>query len=171
VKGMEYRVVPMTRRLRESLARHKHLKGDRVLYTDAGETATAKVIQKWMARVQKRAGLRATGAMHLLRHTFCSHLAMKGAPALSIQRLAGHKNLQTTLRYMHRPHARRACPGLRGGAGRAGGGRNSGHWAWRHSGDGPSASNKAEGCRVVRWWRRRESNPGPEERRDGYLRA
>jgi hypothetical protein len=26
---------------------------------------------------------------------------MKGATALSIQRLAGHKNMQTTLRYMH----------------------------------------------------------------------
>jgi integrase len=101
VKGLEYRVVPMTTRLREVLARHKHLRGERVLYTDAGETATAKVLQKWMARAQKRAGLRASGALHLLRHTFCSHLAMKGAPALSIQRLAGHRNLQTTLRYMH----------------------------------------------------------------------
>ncbi len=26
---------------------------------------------------------------------------MRGAPALSIQKLAGHKNMQTTLRYMH----------------------------------------------------------------------
>jgi integrase len=39
--------------------------------------------------------------MHILRHTFCSHLAMRGAPALSIQRLAGHEDLQTTLGYMH----------------------------------------------------------------------
>lgn len=54
-----------------------------------------------MGKAQKRAGLKASGALHILRHTFCSHLAMKGAPALSIQRLAGHKNLQTTLGYMH----------------------------------------------------------------------
>jgi len=51
-------------------------------------------------KAQRRAGLRATGTMHL-RHTFCSHLAMRGAPALSIQRLAGHEHLQTTLGYMH----------------------------------------------------------------------
>ena len=38
---------------------------------------------------------------HILRHTFCSHLAMKGAPARTIQTLAGHANSATTDRYMH----------------------------------------------------------------------
>jgi site-specific recombinase XerD len=37
----------------------------------------------------------------VLRHTFCSHLAMRGAPAKAIQELAGHEDLSTTLRYMH----------------------------------------------------------------------
>ena len=37
----------------------------------------------------------------LLRHTFCSHLAMRGAPARAIQELAGHQDLTTTQRYMH----------------------------------------------------------------------
>lgn len=35
------------------------------------------------------------------RHTFCSHLSMRGAPARAIQELAGHKDLSTTQRYMH----------------------------------------------------------------------
>jgi integrase len=100
-KGMEYRVIPMTKRLREALQAHRHLRGERVLYTDEGETVTAKVLQRWMAKVQRRAGLRSTGAIHILRHTFCSHLAMRGAAALAIQRLAGHQNLSTTLGYMH----------------------------------------------------------------------
>jgi integrase len=39
--------------------------------------------------------------VHVLRHTFCSHLAMKGAPARAIQELAGHQDLSTTQRYMH----------------------------------------------------------------------
>jgi len=34
-------------------------------------------------------------------HPFCSHLAMRGAPARAIQELAGHKDLLTTQRYMH----------------------------------------------------------------------
>jgi site-specific recombinase XerD len=38
---------------------------------------------------------------HSLRHTFCPHLAMRGAPVRSIQELAGHTSLTTTQRYMH----------------------------------------------------------------------
>ena len=47
-----------------------------------------------MAKAQKRAGLRvvdgrALGELHILRHTFCSRLAMRGATAKSIQELDG----------------------------------------------------------------------------------
>lgn len=38
---------------------------------------------------------------HTLRHTFCSHLAMRGESVLKIQRWAGHANIATTQRYMH----------------------------------------------------------------------
>ena len=41
------------------------------------------------------------GRLHILRHTFCSRLAMRGATAKSIQELAGHQHLSTTQRYMH----------------------------------------------------------------------
>ena len=37
----------------------------------------------------------------MLRHTFCSHLAIRGASARAIQELAGHKDLSTTQLYMH----------------------------------------------------------------------
>ena len=39
--------------------------------------------------------------VHILRHTFCSHLSMRGAPARAIQELAGHADLTMTQRYMH----------------------------------------------------------------------
>ena len=51
-------------------------------------------------RAARRANLRSIG-VHVLRHTFCSHLAMKGAGARAIQELAGHHDLSTTQRYMH----------------------------------------------------------------------
>ena len=53
-----------------------------------------------MLRASRRAKLSQDG-VHILRHTFCSHLAMKGAPARAIQELAGHQDLTTTQRYMH----------------------------------------------------------------------
>jgi site-specific recombinase XerD len=62
---------------------------------------TAKVLRAWMKSAQRLAGLKATGNFHILRHTFCSHLAMRGAPATVIQELAGHVQLSTTMKYMH----------------------------------------------------------------------
>ena len=50
-------------------------------------------------RVARRANVRP--GLHILRHSFCSHLAMRGAPARAIQELAGHQDLGTTQRYMH----------------------------------------------------------------------
>ena len=58
-----------------------------------------KVIQVLGRRTARRANVKP--GIHILRHTFCSHLAMRGAPARAIQELAGHQDLGTTQRYMH----------------------------------------------------------------------
>jgi len=54
------------------------------------------------------------GSLHSLRHTFCSHLAMRGIPLRTIQRLAGHATFITTERYAHLSpsHLERAVSGL-----------------------------------------------------------
>jgi site-specific recombinase XerD len=54
-----------------------------------------------MKQAQRRAGMAQDGRFHILRHTFCSRLAMLDVPAMSIKELAGHVNLQTTQRYLH----------------------------------------------------------------------
>src|ERR1051326_5904308 len=58
------------------------------------------MVQGWVRRAAQKAALFNNGP-HMPRHTFCSHLAMRGAPARAIQELAGHQNLTTTQRYMH----------------------------------------------------------------------
>jgi site-specific recombinase XerD len=58
------------------------------------------VVQGFVRRAAQRAELSNNGP-HMLRHTFCSHLAMRGAPGRAIQELAGHQDLTTTQRYMH----------------------------------------------------------------------
>jgi integrase len=98
-KGGRLRHVPMTERLAAALKAHRHLRGSRVLVQSSGEALTMKITQDRVASAARRAGVRP--GVHILRHTFCSHLAMGGAPARAIQELAGHQDLKTTQRYMH----------------------------------------------------------------------
>src|SRR5215467_6869796 len=65
----------------------------------AAEPLTQKMIQVMMRRAARLADVKP--GVHILRHTFCSHLAMKGAAARGIQELAGHEDLATTQRCMH----------------------------------------------------------------------
>ena len=99
-KGNRIRSVPMTARLRAALRAHRHLRGERLLYRADGRPMTESSLRELVERTARRASLRGTGP-HILRHTFCSHLAMRGAPPRAIQELAGHQDLGTTQRYMH----------------------------------------------------------------------
>jgi len=99
-KGGRLRHVPLTRRLAAALGEHRHLRSLRVLCQDSAEALTRQMVQTRARRASRRAGLVHDG-VHILRHSFCSHLAMRGAPARAIQELAGHKELSMTQRYMH----------------------------------------------------------------------
>jgi site-specific recombinase XerD len=68
---------------------------------DDGQGLTNKIVRMWFERAQRAAGLEVTGAIHRLRHTFCSMLASEGAPPGGIQKLAGHASIGTTMKYMH----------------------------------------------------------------------
>jgi integrase len=100
-KGRRTKSVPMTEALAKALKGHRHLRGERVLCQEDGAPLTPKMIRRMMEKAQRLAGLEATGSVHILRHSFCSHLAMRGAPARAIQDLARHAHMMTTARYMH----------------------------------------------------------------------
>lgn len=95
------RMVPMTDRLAFVLRSLGRVKGDRLLVRDDGEPYSVKQIRALVEQAQAEAGLEATGNLHILRHTFCTRLAMKNEPPVTIQKLAGHRHLTTTMRYMH----------------------------------------------------------------------
>jgi len=108
-KGLKVRRVPLTPRLEELLHQAVDQRNGRVLRQTKTTAMTAKMLRVRMKHIQRRAGLTDNGALHILRHTFCSHLAMAGVPVMEIQRLAGHAHLNTTLRYMHlAPNANQA---------------------------------------------------------------
>jgi len=77
----------------------RSLKGRRVVCDKKGTPLTQTEVQIIMRRVGRRANVKP--GVHILKHTFCSHLAMRGAPAKAIQELAGHQDLATTQQYMH----------------------------------------------------------------------
>ena len=99
-KGGRLRYVPLTARLVAALRDHRHLRGPSVLCRDDGAPLTQGWVQGYLFRTSRKASLYNNGP-HMLRHTFCSHLAMRGAPARAIQELAVHRDLSTTQRYMH----------------------------------------------------------------------
>ncbi len=76
------------------------LRSPRVLAQDDGSPFTQKIVRVYVMNASRLANLENRG-VHILRHTFCSHLAMRGAPARAIQELAGYQDLSTTQRYMH----------------------------------------------------------------------
>ena len=93
------RKVPLTARLRVALKAHRHLKSELVFCHADGKPSTQSAIEAALRFGCKRAGLRGIGS-HVLRHSFCSHLATRGAAPKAIQELVGHSTLSVTLRYM-----------------------------------------------------------------------
>jgi integrase len=99
-KSGHAREIPLGEEVLKALKSHRHLRGPLVFCTMAGEVFTVGEPRYWLARFCRKAGLREMG-WHTLRHTFASHLAMRGAPLKAIQELLGHATIQMTMRYAH----------------------------------------------------------------------
>ncbi|MCW5827880.1 MAG: site-specific integrase [Deltaproteobacteria bacterium] len=94
------REIPLSNDARQSLKAHRHLRGEYVFAGKSGDMLH-KAETKWpLRRAWRKAGLREVG-WHMLRHTFASHLAMKGVPLKAIQELLGHADIHMTMRYAH----------------------------------------------------------------------
>jgi len=107
-KNGRVRIVAMTQRVAAALRQHRHLRSSRVVCKGAGEPITRQGAWSRVRYAARRAKV-PTG-VHILRHSFCSHLAMRGAAGKAIQELAGHQELGTTQRYMHlSPEARESA--------------------------------------------------------------
>lgn len=52
-------------------------------------------------KAKTKAGIKQDGSMHMLRHSFATHLLDKGIDVVFIQKLLGDNNIKTTLRYLH----------------------------------------------------------------------
>lgn len=89
------------------LKAHRHLRGELVFCHPTGRMLTENECKHPLRRAYTRAGLRPFG-WHVLRHSFASHLTMRGAPLKVVQELLGHSDIRVTMRYSHlSPNVRR----------------------------------------------------------------
>lgn len=66
-----------------------------------GEPLSSGTAQKIYVAAWRQAKLTHGSGIHSLRHSFATHLLEAGVDLVTIQRLLGHSNLNTTTRYLH----------------------------------------------------------------------
>jgi integrase len=99
-KSGRIREIPLNERARTVLRAHRHLRGELVFCQEDGSMLTDGQIKWPLYRIRRRADIMDV-AWHDLRHTFASHLAMRGVALKSIQELLGHASIEMTMRYAH----------------------------------------------------------------------
>lgn len=109
-KGGHQRIVPISARFFDSVARYLELERPRDASTDqlfvvlkgpnTGQALTAKGLDQLIVSARQRAGL-VHGTCHELRHTCFTRLREAGMSLEAIQAQAGHRSIESTRIYLH----------------------------------------------------------------------
>lgn len=103
-KGAKDRLVPLSDTLLEQLRAYWQLyRPDDGLFPGRmpGQPLSSSSIQRAYQRAKTRAGVTKAGGIHGLRHAYATHQLEAGLPVHRLQRLLGHRDLHSTLRYVH----------------------------------------------------------------------
>lgn len=98
-KSGKPRYIPLVKEVYEILARRYKPSG----YVFADKNNKFLAHTTYLSQIKKicrKSGIRKIG-WHTLRHTFASHLAMKGANMFALKELMGHSSITTTMIYAH----------------------------------------------------------------------
>jgi len=112
-KGHKDRLVPLSALLLEQLRDYwRRCRPQRWLFPGQAPDRPISIgqVQRICRRAVRAAGITKKASMHTLRHSYATHLLEGGADLATLQRLLGHNQLSTTLRYTHiqQPHLQRA---------------------------------------------------------------
>ncbi len=103
-KGHKDRLVPLSVVLLERLRDYWRQYRPR-LWLFPGQTPGSHVsigqVQRICRQAVRDAGITKKASMHTLRHSYATHLLESGTDLATLQKLLGHNQLSTTLRYTH----------------------------------------------------------------------
>ncbi len=112
-KGNREQFIPIPRDTRRAVLRwieHRGLGPGPLILTLGGQPLRSDQVYRAVQARRRRAGV-VPFTPHDLRRTYISHLLDRGADLVTVQRLAGHRRIETTAHYDRRPEgaARRAA--------------------------------------------------------------
>ena len=102
-KGKKDRMVPLSKKLLETLREYYQLYKPREFIFEGqnGAQYSTRSAQLVIQAAKKAAGITKKGSMHMLRHSYATHLMEGGTDTRLIQELLGHNSIKTTMRYLH----------------------------------------------------------------------
>lgn len=97
------RELPLNHEMAELLKNHrpKEFKTAGFVFPHKDGGRIKKKLRQDVVNIAKRAGLEDLTKVHTFRHTFASHLVMRGVDLPTVQKLMGHADIQTTMIYAH----------------------------------------------------------------------
>lgn len=104
-KNRKPRIIPFSpvvaRLLMELIAENKmHFDSPYVFLSNFGERYRANSFRRRLLNYKKKAGINKRVSPHSLRHQFCRDYILNGGDVFTLQRIVGHKNIQTTRKYV-----------------------------------------------------------------------
>jgi integrase len=103
-KNDDTRYIPMNQAVREALSGYpkRIVAGKLCPWVFSGATGSPLTdVKKGFANALRRAGIERHIRFHDLRHTFASHLVMKGVDQRAVAKLGGWRDIQMVMRYAH----------------------------------------------------------------------
>jgi integrase len=95
------REIPVTNELAVILKGLKRKSVSSYVFENPGGGILKRKLRRDLMKISAACGFPDVTKIHSLRHTFASHLVMKGVDLPTVQKLLGHADIQTTMVYSH----------------------------------------------------------------------